>query len=514
VVSERTHVVPRNVRESTCWLGQSATMDEIEVAATVLPHGPAGAWARSVVSRAAERALPLVAAAETGEICQGYGNYEEGVIETLEHAMSDSSRRAIILDQDAAASVRRMLDSGVDQVVVRPYAPAAFIRPAYEDSPVVAGAALPEGAVEVAIVDELDKTAVIDLLAVAPGPTIYRRHDGDWHQDDGWVLALKSVKPPPMVKLAGDQALMASVEQQVDEVTAGTPFTPLNKPTGDDPEAQAVTSSAYVNSIIRQSDDFQVQLALTAAIDVGEMKNPVGTERLRQYWLRGKGAAKIRWGTPGAWSRCRRLLSKYMPPTMVPGYCTNLSQRLGGQGVATHVGRGVRGSGSFNPNQKRRADGEWTDEDHGREDGRSTASSRNKGRADKTGRRTATSKTGRVTATSKKPAAKKSMKEILQDIADMMAADPEAKKFFEAARKMSPAEQKALQKIKSDDDKKAARQIAEDIQRDPSLKEVYERLSKLSNAEQAALRKLKGMRPSRPGRAEKPQAAKGRADKR
>ena len=44
---------------------------------------------------------------------------------------------------------------------------------------------------------------------------------------------------------------------------------------------------------------------------------------LRNYWLRGRGAAKIRWNTPGDWTRCVKHLSKYMG-TRAKGYCQNL----------------------------------------------------------------------------------------------------------------------------------------------------------------------------------------------
>jgi hypothetical protein len=49
-------------------------------------------------------------------------------------------------------------------------------------------------------------------------------------------------------------------------------------------------------------------------------RNRGNAEELRRYWTRGKGAAKIRWGTPGDWTRCVRQLSKYMGPR-AKGYC-------------------------------------------------------------------------------------------------------------------------------------------------------------------------------------------------
>lgn len=39
--------------------------------------------------------------------------------------------------------------------------------------------------------------------------------------------------------------------------------------------------------------------------------NP-GARRLRKYWTRGKGAAKIRWGVSGDYNRCVTQLSKYV----------------------------------------------------------------------------------------------------------------------------------------------------------------------------------------------------------
>jgi hypothetical protein len=49
-------------------------------------------------------------------------------------------------------------------------------------------------------------------------------------------------------------------------------------------------------------------------------RNRGNAEELRRYWTTGKGAAKIRWGTPGDWTRCVRQLSKYMGPR-AKGYC-------------------------------------------------------------------------------------------------------------------------------------------------------------------------------------------------
>lgn len=44
---------------------------------------------------------------------------------------------------------------------------------------------------------------------------------------------------------------------------------------------------------------------------------------LRNYWTHGEGAAKIRWGTPGAFKRCVSHLRKYFPANP-EGLCANL----------------------------------------------------------------------------------------------------------------------------------------------------------------------------------------------
>lgn len=57
----------------------------------------------------------------------------------------------------------------------------------------------------------------------------------------------------------------------------------------------------------------------------GWVTNPRETQRLRDYWTRGAGAGKIRWGQPGDFDRCRSQLRKYVPnPSYLAGTCANL----------------------------------------------------------------------------------------------------------------------------------------------------------------------------------------------
>lgn len=66
---------------------------------------------------------------------------------------------------------------------------------------------------------------------------------------------------------------------------------------------------------------------VAAAFDVSRMP-----QALKTYWLRGAGAARIRWGTPGDFNRCVRSIQaevvedgrKPLPDRMIKGLCSNL----------------------------------------------------------------------------------------------------------------------------------------------------------------------------------------------
>lgn len=46
-----------------------------------------------------------------------------------------------------------------------------------------------------------------------------------------------------------------------------------------------------------------------------------GDGPLERYWKFGKGALKIRWGTPRDWTRCHRHLAKYVGPERAARIC-------------------------------------------------------------------------------------------------------------------------------------------------------------------------------------------------
>lgn len=154
-----------------------------------------------------------------------------------------------------------------------------------------------------AIVSPDDPRAVFDLVSIVPAgtkslaPTTFKRVNGSWEKDDQILLDLSSATPPPVVALDGQNFI--DVLGQVDG-DAGK----KDKEKVENPE--------------ENPEESQEAPAVTAA--GGADRNRGGAEHLRRYWLYGRGALKIRWNTPGDWTRCYKQLAKYMGPR-AKGYC-------------------------------------------------------------------------------------------------------------------------------------------------------------------------------------------------
>lgn len=135
-----------------------------------------------------------------------------------------------------------------------------------------------------AIVSPDDPRAVFDLVSIVPKsttmptPMTFKRVNGKWEQDPQILQDLTSATPPPVIALDADA--YKDVLEQVD--------------------GAVLASAEFAQG--------------------GLDKNRGNAERLRRYWVYGKGALKIKWGAPGDWKRCVRHLSKYMGPR-AKGYC-------------------------------------------------------------------------------------------------------------------------------------------------------------------------------------------------
>lgn len=63
--------------------------------------------------------------------------------------------------------------------------------------------------------------------------------------------------------------------------------------------------------------------------------------QLKRWYLRGEGAAQIRWGTGGDFERCVRIAGKHMDPKQAKGFCANLHKSATGEwpGPSAHGGK-------------------------------------------------------------------------------------------------------------------------------------------------------------------------------
>ena len=320
---ERTYPVPAKIQNPL--LGATATMGDIDMFIQA-GHGSSVErdWALRVRSKFVSGTLDrvcdgnrlprgLVATAGDFDIVTGLAYYDKAWFGQGWGRDTPEFTDTIDLTSEEVAFTADAINLGAAGLVLAATMPMAMLDRTVATA-LIADAATQDATV-VAVVDDLDRNAVLELLAIKPGPVVFRRHDGEWLRDDHWLRELKSVKPPPVVTVSSGQ--VDSVASQIDAATKGKPFQ----------AAETASGSARLDEMR------WAWMELRATPMVAAMP-----AKLQRYWLTGPGAAKIRWFTPGAWRRCYRQLVKYMNPYSARGACTNLSQKLGGHGVATHVG--------------------------------------------------------------------------------------------------------------------------------------------------------------------------------
>lgn len=171
-----------------------------------------------------------------------------------------------------------------------------------------------------AIVSPDDPRAVLDLISIVPASskstsaTTYKRAKGKWVRDEGILADLTSATPPPIVPL--DSKTLDNVLTQVDGVTA------------------SIYTTDHILSVLWGPREDIMEQALIAA--GGLDRNRGNAEKLRRYWVHGKGALKIRWGTGGDWKRCVRHLEKYLGPR-AKGYCQLRHEEATGMTTSEHA---------------------------------------------------------------------------------------------------------------------------------------------------------------------------------
>lgn len=108
----------------------------------------------------------------------------------------------------------------------------------------------------------------------------------------------------------------------------------------------AAQARAQAEKIRRMEVRIRLQKATAALTAAAPPERSMMPDKLKGYWVRGVGAAKIRWGTGGDFNRCRRALAKYLRPDQIGGACANLHKAATGTWPGKGRSHGVAASGA------------------------------------------------------------------------------------------------------------------------------------------------------------------------
>jgi hypothetical protein len=329
---------------------------------------------------------------------------------------------ALPLVPNAAARINEWLATAAEAPVVAAAEPAEAPAeespdPEYtaEDQAVEDAATGPtDEALYFAVVDEVDKTAVMDAIAIVKAggaPSAYIRSQMTWQASPDTLTILQGSTPPPVVELDIPEPVK-TVLSQIDAHDQGKDTTP-EPSAADAPKegevavtaagfsmsdgsyaiidsvslkeavvASAGTSDILVKAHIRKraralnrmdlvpaswrefslAEIGEISAAETVYGEFGEIIVAAGipgiadtpsdfknVARLKAYWKHGKGALKIRWGTPGDLTRAHRHLAKYVGVQRAWGLAQRLHQELFGVSNITHD----RATGQYVPRRKK-----------------------------------------------------------------------------------------------------------------------------------------------------------------
>jgi len=200
--------------------------------------------------------------------------------------------------------------------------------------------------VYMAEVDEANQQAVLELLAMVPAsttgsqPQLLRYTATGWVNDPKVLRQIQSTAPPAIVAL--DEATFNDTLAQVKQFYT----TPEGKAEAEQEAADAVSPVAAAAVIWGEYGEV-IEIVAAGIPGIADTPSDVANvARLKKYWTVGTGGtAKIRWNTPGDWTRCNRNLKKYMPkPGMSEGYCAELHHEMTGEWPGDRRNVGRRGS--------------------------------------------------------------------------------------------------------------------------------------------------------------------------
>lgn len=403
---DRSYLPPRSLRKIT---GELEDALSVRVASgkvtawellTVDGHHPASQWAKSTLDSilAAGRSDVLgctdcedtgfygLVASGNDDLLVGLlrrvgdGEYESLQADGIWQSYTEDGGAAEVLTLEIAEDLADALTAGASGLMRKYCWPLAFLPPAA----VIAAAPLAETAIETghyAVVDDDDPGAVMMLIRV----------DEDAMQSfgaGGWEPWESPESDLMAIPLDAD-ALEVCIRQIAGELTASGFGKPGKCKYCDSPATKDIRHSegmAFIPVCDEHLD--KGKEAAAACVPFGDpdpsnidgiVDKPLAAsllkpdrpltvspnphaEKLRRYWSSGKGAAKIRWGTPSDWRRCYRHLRKYMGLRAKP-YCQNLHKRNTGMWTGDRRNRGLLSTGSIDAQIAAAiASGQWTGE--------------------------------------------------------------------------------------------------------------------------------------------------------
>lgn len=102
---------------------------------------------------------------------------------------------------------------------------------------------------------------------------------------------------------------------------------------------RSTVAAGVADTLAPMTDDAERVANEMFDAEVAELQSRMPPQ-LKEYWLAGPGAAKIRWGTPGAFKRCVRALHGKFPQE-TEGLCANLYHEATGRWPGQHHGAEV-----------------------------------------------------------------------------------------------------------------------------------------------------------------------------
>lgn len=203
-------------------------------------------------------------------------------------------------------------------------------------------------------VDEHDNAPDKEELEESSSEDIQRMSEAAVYDLPGFALADGSLKITNSTSLEGAVAILSMKEPTQSEIShVRKRAKALNRVDLIPSEWREITLAERGEQLSSSKLYGEYGEIITAAGVPGIADTPsdfAAAARLRNYWTRGKGALKIRWGTKGDLTRAHRHLSKYVGPVRAWGLAQNYHKSLFGVSNTTRD----RAVGHYKPRRRKK----------------------------------------------------------------------------------------------------------------------------------------------------------------